>query len=334
MIGSSPNITFVCCVESGWLESQTVRLVESLRRFGGRFADAPLIAATPRFGPPISKNTVAVFRQHGVQHIRTNAAHPYAWFNFYNKPLALLAAEEYVRTSSIGWLDSDLLIVGEPAELLLGPGEDFLAFPSEQKEMGTVGPGDPFEDYWRASCEVAGIDMDALPWVTTAQTQERIRLYFNGGLFVYRRGTGFAKEYERLTRALLDSRVGTAAKGYGLGFKEMVSIGFAAIRLGMNWRALPYSHNYPMLSQTFKDWYSLEALTHARIVHWHDSMWPPFWDTFLSCMRDAHPGVASWLASLGPIRISAPLQNRILSRYLRSVRTRQARRYRDSCTIY
>ena len=56
------DITFVCCVESGSLESQTIRMVESLRRYGGKFANAPVIAVTPRFGAPLSKATLQVLK--------------------------------------------------------------------------------------------------------------------------------------------------------------------------------------------------------------------------------------------------------------------------------
>ncbi len=330
----TPNITFVCCVESGWLEAQTVRLVESLQRFGGRFANASIIAVTPRFGPPLSRTTRATLRAHNVQHLRRNTRDRYTWFNFFNKPLALLAAEPYIRTESIGWVDSDLLIVNEPEQLELTPTEEFLAFPSEDKEMGTTGPDDPFEGLWQACCNIVGVKLEELPWVTTAQTHQRIRLYFNGGLFVYRRGCGFAAEYLRLTRALLDSRVSTRAQGYALGFNEMVSVALAVVTLGLNWRPLPYSHNYPMLSQTHKHWYRLEALKDARIVHWHDSMWPPFWSTFLTCMREAHPEVAAWLASIGPMRVTAPPHFRLYSRCLRALRSLQAERYSASCTHY
>jgi hypothetical protein len=41
------EITFVCCVESGSLESQTIHLVESLRRYGDKYSTAPIIAVTP-----------------------------------------------------------------------------------------------------------------------------------------------------------------------------------------------------------------------------------------------------------------------------------------------
>lgn len=330
----APRITFACCVESGWLEAQTVRLVESLRKFGGRFASLPIIAVTPRLGPPLSATTRATFQACNVQYVRRNTTDRYTWFNFLNKPLALLYAEPLIHTECVCWLDSDLLIVREPEQLELSQTEDFLAFPSQIKEMGTTGPGDPYESFWQACSDVVGIKLDDLPWVITAETDERIRLYFNSGLFVYRHHSGFAAEYLRLTRALLDSRVTTRAPGYGLGFKEMVSVGFAVTALALRWRALPYSYNYSMSSLDHQERYRLEALQEARVVHWHDSMWPPFWSTFLTCMREAHPAVATWLASLGYMRVNTPLHFRLYSRWLRALRSRQAERYSASCTAY
>jgi len=331
---SAAGIGFVCCVESGYLESQTVRMVESLRKYGGRFANAPVVAVSPRSGPPLSKVSRALLKSHGVDHISRRGVDQYAWFNFYNKPLALVYAEEHLQTELVGFLDSDLLIVNEPEKLQIAADEDFLAFPVECKEMGTTGSAGPYEELWRASCKVAGVELDTLPWVVTAQTHERIRLYFNSGIFVYRRACGFAKEYLRLCRALLDSRVGTRAEGYGLGFKEQVSMALAVMTLGLRWRSLPYSHNYPMSTATHDHWYDLENLRNARVVHYHDAMWPGFWATFLRCMQAAHPDVANWLSALGPMKNDAPAPSRLVSRFLRTARTWQAKRYLDSCTMY
>ena len=44
----SPDCAFVLCVEEGRLEAQAVLLVDSLRRFGGAYADSPVYAFSPR----------------------------------------------------------------------------------------------------------------------------------------------------------------------------------------------------------------------------------------------------------------------------------------------
>ena len=333
-MANTPDISFVCCVESGWLEYQAVRMVESLRKFGGRFANVPLFAVTPRYGPVLSRHTRRLFDRYEVQYLRPLRPQPYTWFNYYNKPLALVYAEEHIRTTAVGFLDSDVVVVREPEKLILGEDLDLLAFPVEIKEMGTTGPGDPYEEFWRECCRILGIDLEALPWITTAQTGHRLRMYFNSGVFVYRRSTGFAREYLRLCRKLMDSGVGTEAPGYGLGFKEQASVAFAVMTLGLRWTELPYSHNYPMSSGIHDRYYSPERLRDARIVHYHDAMWPQFWPTFLGCMRETHPEVGTWLASLGPMTNQSGWGARLLARYLRSSRGRQADRYRASCTVY
>lgn len=333
-VTSANKISFVCCVESGGLESQTVRLIESLRRFGGRYANCDVIAVTPRFGPALSNDTIQFFRKYSIEYIRPEPHKRYAWFNYYNKPLALVEAEKHLQTEAIAFLDSDLLITQEPDCIELAKNEDLLAFPVEVKEMGTRGEGDPYETFWEACCKFVGIDIQDMPWVTTAQTQDRIRLYFNSGIFVYRVDSGFAKEYLKHCTTLLDSKVGTNAPGYGLGFKEQVSVAYAAITLGLKWRSLPYTHNYPMSKLTHADWYSPEALTRARIVHYHDAMWPPFWTTFQSCMQEAHPNVAQWLSSLGPMENRASVPNKVLARFLYQLRKRRSNQYLASCSIY
>lgn len=326
-------ITFVCCVESGALESQAVRMVQSLRYYGGIFANAPLVAVTPRFGPPLLTETIRTFLRLNVTYIRAGENKQYSWFKFLNKPLALAAAEKIIDSDIVGFLDSDVIFVGEPDKLSLLPSEDFLAFPVESKEMGSTGPGDPFDPIWHEFCRITGVNINDLPWVQTVQTNERVRLYFNSGIFVYRRATGFAKSYLDICLKLLDSRISSRAEGYGEGLKEMIGLGLSAIKLGLRWRALPYSHNYVMLSKIHEEWYTEEALSNAKIVHYHDCMWMPFFPTFSECLQATHPEVGAWLATLGPMRNESPVHWRILSRALKAARAKQEAAYLRDCRI-
>jgi hypothetical protein len=325
--------TFVCCVESGSLESQTVRMVRSFRKHGGHFASAPIVAVTPRFGPPLSKHTLQVFEALGVTYVRRASRSKYSWFRFLNKPLALVIAEEFIHSEVIGFLDSDLLIVDEPAKLRLLPSEDFLGFPVECKEMGTMGPGDPYEPFWEELCRIADVDIAELPWIVTAETNERVRLYFNGGIFVYRRSSSFSQSYLNLCLRFLDSGVATSAEGYDEGIKEMSAIGLAVMKLGLRWRALPYSHDYVMLSKTHNTWYKERSLREAKIVHYHDSMWPHFFPVFRECLENTHPEVARWLTALGPMRNEAPVQWRLINKALTMLRTKQEASYRRRCKL-
>src|SRR5438105_1360667 len=116
MTAASPAdvLTFVCCVESGPLERMTLLLAESLRRWGGAFASCPVLAVTPRFGPWLSRATRAAFHRLDVTHLRLPGSNQHAWLGFLNKPAALAAAEQHALTPCLAWLDSDILVVGEP----------------------------------------------------------------------------------------------------------------------------------------------------------------------------------------------------------------------------
>jgi hypothetical protein len=308
-------------------------MVKSLRRHGGQFSHARVLAVTPRFGPPLSKETHRVFDELNVAYIRRPYKSQYSWFKFLNKPIALTIAEEYTNSEAMGFLDSDLLFVDEPEKLQLLPSEDFLGFPVEGKEMATMGPGDPYEAFWRELCRIADLEIEDLPWVVTAETNQRVRLYFNGGIFIYRRSSGFSKSYLDLCLRFLNSGISTSAEGYGEGVKEMSAVGLTVVKLGLRWRALPYSHDYVMMSKTHSSWYKEDLLREAKIVHYHDSMWPHFFPVFRECLINTHAEAGQWLASLGPMKNSAPAQWRFVTKVLSKLRHRREMAYRRRCSI-
>lgn len=78
-----------------------------------------------------------------------------------NKPRALGKVEELAKTECIAWLDSDIILLGEPENLLLGEGEGIAACPSD-KNLGTSGPGDENKPYWAAVCRALGIEIDTI----------------------------------------------------------------------------------------------------------------------------------------------------------------------------
>jgi hypothetical protein len=325
----SGSVSFVCVVESGWLESQAVRLVESLRRHGGKYANAPIYAVTPRFGPPLRRATRDKFEQHVVRYLRSSRPRPYDWFKFINKPRAIAMAEKHATTDVICWLDSDLLILSSPDALEL-TNEDFAACASD-KEMGSSGPGDAFEPLWIELCKTAGVPINTLPWLTTENDHKRIRAYWNGGLFAFRRATGFGSEYLRVCHALLDAKVVSAAPGYSTGINEMSALGLAMARLKLRWRALPFFYNYPVGPKVPREWYTPDRAKQVKIMHYHDAMWPWYWSTFIERLTASHPQAAAWLAPLGAIKVESPIPSRLLGRALKEIRNRREAMYRAGC---
>ncbi len=326
----TPSITFLTCVESGPLESQVLRMVESLRRFGGAYADCPVWAVRPRFGPPLRRHTRREFDRLRIDYRSTHRVDPHRWYAYINKTRALILAEQSATTEFVGWLDGDLLFTGEPNELTPGPSEDIVAC-SPDNPGGTTGPGDPSEPFWRAACDAIGIDIESLPWVTTEREGDRIRLYWNSGVFVFRRGTGLAVEHDRCSNRLLDERLASAVTGPF--FTEQYALSLAATKLKLRHRQLAHSHNYEMGSDIHAKWYREDKLRAARIVHHHDCLWPPFWPRFLDCLQQTHPDVAKWLEPLGPLANAAPLPYRIVSKLLKKWRGRGEVKFKATARV-
>lgn len=320
------EVTVVCCVESGPLEHQTVRLAESIRRWGGWFSAVRILAVTPRFGPRLRPETHRAFDRHGVEHVRFRARAPYLWQHYMNKPLAITAAVERASTPLVAWLDSDIVVVGEPTGLLPGPDEDFVACARDRGGIGSSGPGDPRDAYWAHVCRVAGLDLDHLPWVHTEEEGDRIRMYWNSGVFVLRASSGMAEDYLDLNVALLDARVGTASNRHQ--YNDQVALGLSVVRRGLRWRQLDHSLNYGV-SRWHPD--DPDELATARIVHYHDSLEPDFFPELVRRLEARHPEVGAWMRALGPLVGDPPL-NRVARQALRAARSVRRRGYYRRCT--
>jgi hypothetical protein len=319
------SICFVACVESGPLEAQTVRLAESIRRFGGALADGDIVAVTPRFGPPLARATRRRFEQLGVRHARLSSHPRYAWYHYLNTPIALAAAEELTDAELLCWTDSDLLFLDEPSDLLVEADIDFVAATIDDGVVGTTGPDSPHETDWRRLCEIVGLDIDELPWVTTQLERMKMRLYFQAGIFAYRRGIGFSQFYLDMCTEALDRHFGFAHKAEN--YTDQVCLGLAAHKMGLRWRQLDPSHNFPMAS--FLAHFDLPAqLAQARILHYHDAMQPHFWETCLARLASGHPEVHAWLSAREPLADPAPAAWKAVREGLRIARGVPRRRYR------
>ena len=121
------------------------RMVESLRRHGGRWAQTPVWAITPRFGPSLSRATLRKFAELNVEYRVIRERHPYQWFGMWNKMAALTHVEANTESEYVAFIDSDVLFVGEPDRLVSA---DFSACVHPTKHLGTSGPDDPNEALW------------------------------------------------------------------------------------------------------------------------------------------------------------------------------------------
>jgi hypothetical protein len=316
-------MTVVSCVESGELERKTVRMVESLRRFGGRFADLDVVAVKPRMGPGLAPETRRRLSELGVRHVGIRPRTRYVWQHFTNKAQAILAIEDTVDSESILWIDSDIIFLREPNDLELRGDVDFLASAPDDGLIGSAGADDPYDAFWARCAGLIGRNVDELPWLSTGDGQ-RVRFYWNAGLFVYRRDSRFGLEFVTdFERAMGSGVARNHAQVHGM---DQVMLGLTVLRLGLRWEALSDANNFPVISFLPHN-FDGEKLAHVDVLHYHDSMSPALFPRLLDALRPAHPEVAEWLAPQGPIRDPASRVQRLERAALRGTRAGRRRWY-------
>jgi hypothetical protein len=325
-----PDVTFVCCVEAGPLEAMTVRMIDSLRRWGGRLSRAPVLAVTPRLGPRLQIETLHFFQDHDVYYLKFTGDEKFTWNNFMNKPNALVLAEKVSDSSYLAWLDSDILILGEPEQLLLS-GEEAFAACAPDKNVGTSGPHDANDPYWRQLGVALQVEIEALPWIFTESDNQKIRLYFNSGVFVFRRGHDFAREFLLDCRKILQEKI--SSQNAGIFFTDQVALGLTAFRLQLPYKLLTQNHNYAVGSKSLEAFNS-ETIKDVRILHHHDAMWPPLWPNLLNVLQESHPEIFLWLQSQGPLNNPLTHFGRLQLRLLKTVRSWQLQHFLRGCHTY
>ncbi len=234
------SLRIVCCVEAGRLEAETVLMCESLRRFGGRLARAPVSAYRPRAGEALGEPTLAALKDLGVELVEDEINTAHAFHPIANKLYAAADAERRHAEEVVAVLDSDSVFVAEPSLLELAPDVDAAAAPVGKVSEGTTGPGHENEAYWQGLYELAGAGEP--PWIETALRGRRIRGYWNSGLVAARRETGLFGEWLELFRRLLDE--GALPPSERIDSLDQISLALIFARRPERVETLPWTYNY------------------------------------------------------------------------------------------
>lgn len=220
---------FAVLVESGPLEAQALLLVESLRRFGGRHADAPVTVASPRPSRRPSPATVEALRRLGAEYLELDVdgacpAYPTSW-----RVHVLAILERRPGPEVLVQLDTDTLFLGDIGPLCAS--DVATARPVDTKGMGSAGPGDDYEPYWTALCGLAGVEVERLPFVRTTVEGLAVRATHNGGFVAARRGRALFARTEELFRRSVEADLRPHA---GRGFDVVAGAGRVGLE-GSEW---------------------------------------------------------------------------------------------------
>lgn len=275
------EIAFLICVEANRLEPQALLLCESLRRFGGRYRQAPILAVSPRphlaLGPE-SRARLGLLGVTCVAEPLNDTGSPYGTIN---RIVAGAWAEEVSPRPYLVLLDTDTVFVSEPDFARADAG----VRPVDVKGSATGGPGDPLDGYWARLARFAGIDLARLPWITTTIDRVPIRASYNGGFTVVRRDLGIlrrtrevffaslAEELRPLAGSGLDVRASTGLVGPEAS--EWWGSSQAALSVAL-WSRTSDVHTYDerynipvhILAQPGRSW-PLQAGVEPILLHYH-----------------------------------------------------------------
>lgn len=317
------DVCFVTCLESGLLEQMTIRLIDSLRRFGGRASSCRIFCVCPRRGPALLDSTRDRLRAFNADLIECAERSNYTWYQYLNKWLAAKAAERHVSGGSLVFLDSDVLVLGEPIEFCLSPDVDFAALP----EIYSSSRSPPDEvTFWKALCKSAGINHADLPPIILNDGTST-PLYWNGGVVAFRHGRGLPEQIITDVMTALDRKI--AGNAEHVHFIEQRMVGISAVKRSLRHRPLSISHN-----TNIDIWEALSdraTLASARILHYHGVM-EKKWDSLLEMLRPGHPAVHDWLGKqYSALNENRPLLRRTQAEVYRLLRSLRRRSYVSSC---
>jgi hypothetical protein len=302
------SLAFVICVEPGPLEDQAVLLCRSIRRYAGRYRGAMIAAFQPRAGVVVPAATRDALDSLGVEFrdepINTN----YADCPYSNKIYASARAEQVLSEDVLVFLDSDSMFTGEPFELDLPAGVDGAALPVCNRRLGSLGPDDENDAYWRKLYELCGVTTDAR--VRTVIDEQSIRPYFNSGLVAARRDCGLFSRWKEDFEVLMTSgHIPPSTGPDGMDeFSLAATLGRAIARV----RVLDLRYNYPLTwlerKQLPAPWREaqLEELVH---VHYRFYFTLPGYLERVEPPLDPGGEVVRWLEGLLPLK---PLHRRFV----------------------
>ncbi len=222
------EVSFLICVEANRLEPQALLLCESLRTFGGRYRNAPILAVSPRPSLALAPEARARLEALGVTYAVENLNRTGSSYGTINRIVAGAWAEKVSSSPYLIVLDTDMVWTGEPVFARTDAG----ARPVDLKGSASAGADDPLDAYWARMASFGGIDLARLPRLAATIDQASIRASYNGGFLVVRRDLGILA---RTKEIFLVSQAENLRPWAGAGLDILASTGFVGSEASEWW---------------------------------------------------------------------------------------------------
>lgn len=275
---SNPQIEFVLNAEAGILEKQAVLLCESIRYFAGTLSSSAITVVSPRKSQRPSPATLRALDRLNAEFLPLDIESACAEYGPSFKVHAVAHVARRTGPPIVVQIDSDSLFVAEPISLLKIA--DAAARPVDVKGMCTAGPGDVFDEYWRAACALADVDYEQIPSVWTTVDRARVKASYNGGLVAARRASGIFERTEEIFRRFVErnhkpwNRRFTLRSGTGLVSERgaaywgttQAALSLAAAHGGHMVELLPGAYNFPL---HYLDSFARDLPSSLVHIHYH-----------------------------------------------------------------
>ena len=239
----------------------TLILVESIRTFGGQFADAPVWVYAPGSLLKTQENLVKRFASLGADVRSSDTPRDSREVPYAGKVFAAAHAEAAAKgaASILVWMDEDTVVLMEPRELLLVQGKSLGYRPVMHRNIGSLYSEKP-DAFWRRVYEKLSVPESAAFPMKTVADGKTIRPYFNAGLLAVRPERGLLNKWAEAFSALYrdpvlvdickkDERARIFLHQAALSGAIMKNLGRGEMAL------LPDSYNYPVF---FKEAYGVD----------------------------------------------------------------------------
>ena len=243
------GVAIATCVTDPTQVRNVAMLLASLRRFGGAFAETPVVVGVD---DSVREPARALDRP-GVRLIPLDLpidarGYPYAY-----KAYAAAQAEALFAgtADTLIWLDAEILVLAPPLPLVLDDAHDVALRPVFLRNAIGLAPDQPADAFWATILADNGLDLERMPVIETEVDRQQVSGYFNCGAIAVRPSLGLFRKWARQMSARLadrDYQQRACADGLHRVFlhQAVLSATVAARTDPARRHALPRSCGYPL----------------------------------------------------------------------------------------
>ena len=195
------NLVFVILVSNPVQERQATVLINSLREFGGQYAQSSVYVFV--------ENSVLTpcpgLQVEGVTLIPLDVEASLPNYPFVSKMVALAQAEQLLKgeAETLVWMDADALVLKEPGEFVLNGKKKLAIRPVNLRNNVGLPAGDAPDPYWAKIYAMTGLNAEEVPLMETFVDKQKVKNYLNCAIFSIRPDLGVLTESYQIFKSLL-----------------------------------------------------------------------------------------------------------------------------------